>query len=622
MSFTRKVVVLMLLVFLDGFLMSGIKVKKIQWNDFLPETASSKLNENILLDKQKQYLFCRTSNKKKIDELTKEGVLKEYIEVPLMTNTYIFVFDADKMNKLLSQTQQCQRSGTVLVGHMVFKDFFKEINYYTFKIVPVVLILLLFLIPLRLWVDILLEMALYTLFLSLVLRLNVIEINSASLLSLVFLIIYSLTLINYLYSEGMDFKRLFFGIQISIVATMISALFLIYSHFELIHSFGVMLFLGLIVLHLYMNVRIYLTKYFTHFYHEHRFEKFLKHTFLKKYARLFLLVFLFLLLTAFSLGKNFLIDLNIINILSGSSKSRVQITAFEKDISPSLPFVISIATKEKNFADPQSAQKLFALENELERKCNLKVLQSFSHSFETFRKTAKEKNNPDLLAQFLLANSFIHHKIELFSSDMKDSLMIVAIPMNSTSRSMITLKKSIVSLAKNYPGFEVQIRGKVADFDEYLEMFMQEFTIGLLATLLLSALFFLVYCKNLLSSLIIFGSVIFSLSMLVIMHILFDKPLSLLTLMSIILYAGLIADSLIQLFICYKSNQTQCEKTVLHPVFVSNAAILIFLSGMLFVEGILASFAFDMTILLASNLFFVVWIIPYIHERYPKVCSG
>jgi hypothetical protein len=153
-------------------------------------------------------------------------------------------------------------------------------------------------------------------------------------------------------------------------------------------------------------------------------------------------------------------------------------------------------------------------------------------------------------------------------------------------------------------------------------MFMQEFFIGLLATLLLSALFFLFYCKNFLSAFIIFSSVLFSLSFLALMHMLFNKAFSLLTLMSIILYAGLIADSLIQLFICYKSSQTQCERTVLHPVFVSNAAILIFLFGMFFVQGILASFAFDMSILLGSNLVFVVWILPYIHERYPKVCSG
>jgi predicted RND superfamily exporter protein len=611
-----------MLILLDGFVMSGIKVKSIQWNAFLPKTASSENNTNILLDKQKQYLFCKTKEKQKINALIKKGLVEESFEIPLVNNACILLFDAKKMNELLSQTQQFQRSGTVLLGRMVFEDFFEEINDYTFKIVPIVLVLLLFLIPLRLWVDILLEMAIYTVLLALVLRLDIIEINSASLLSLVFLIVYSLTLINYLYSEGMEFKRLFLGIQISIVATMVSALFLIYSNFGLIHSFGVMLLLGLIVLHLYMNIRIYLTKYFSHSHHEHRFEKLLKHTFLKKYKKLFVFAFLALLTTAFSLKQNFSIDLNIVNLLPTNSESRAEITAFEKEVFPSLPFVISIATKEKNFADIKQADKLFALEKEIEKESDLKTVESFSRSFGKFKNMAKDKNNPDLLAQFLLANSFMSHKFELFSSDMADALMVVSIPLSTSSGEIISLKEKIISLSKQYPDFRVNIKGKVADFDKYLVMFMQEFSIGLFATLLLNALFFLLYCKNLLSTLIIFVSVAFSLSLLVSMHILFGKPLSLLTLMSIILYAGLIADSLIQLFICYKSSQTQCERTVLHPVFVSNAAILIFLFGMLFVDGILASFAFDMSILLTSNLIFMIWIIPYIHQKYPKVCSG
>ncbi len=221
---------IVLLILLDGFFISGIKVEKIEWHDFLPKTITNVQMDNVLLDKKKQYLFCHTKDRQKIDKLKKEGLLQEYFAVSLVDDTYILLFDADKMSLVLEKTKNFQRSGTALVGNMVFEDFYDEIMDYTFTIVPILLILLLLLIPLRLWIDILLEMALYTLLLTLVLRLGIIQINSASLLSLVFLIIYSLTLINYLYSEGMNFKRLFFGIQISIVATMVSALFLIYCN--------------------------------------------------------------------------------------------------------------------------------------------------------------------------------------------------------------------------------------------------------------------------------------------------------------------------------------------------------------------------------------------------------
>ena len=104
------------------------------------------------------------------------------------------------------------------------------------------------------------------------------------------------------------------------------------------------------------------------------------------------------------------------------------------------------------------------------------------------------------------------------------------------------------------------------------------------------------------------------------MHLLFHKPLSVLTLTSIVLYGGLIADSLIQLFVCYKSEES-CEQSVLYPIFVSNVSILLFLFGMLFVGGILAEFAFDMGILLVANMVFVIWIVPILRRRFSTVCS-
>jgi predicted RND superfamily exporter protein len=614
-------ILLLVLIYVDALLISGIKVQKIEWNAFLPQITTDKQATNVLLDKQKQYIFCHSSNKDEINTLKHATFIDECFSVPFIPDTYIFLFDATKMNTLLNATKKLQRSGTVLVGSMVFEEFYAEIYSYTVKIIPIVVLLLLFLMPLRLWIDILLEMAIYTLFLTLVLRLDFIQINAASLLSLLFLVIYSLTLINYLYSQGMNFKRLFLGIQISIVATMVSALFLIYSHFGLIHSFGTMLLLGLIVLHLYMNVRIYLTKYFRHSYHEHTFTRLLSHDFLKRHQRLIFAITLLVLGVAFTLHKNFSIDLNIVNILPQKSKEIEQISHFEKNYVASLPFVITIKTKKKNFADKEVIQKLLALQKNFTTDLNATILESFSLAFRKFKKSTKEKDNPNLLAQFLLANSFVTHDIEIFSPDMSTSVMVVVIPLTMNSDNIIALNKKILMLSKQYPIFDVTIKGKVADFDKYLAIFMQEFFIGLLATLFLSALFFLFYCKNFVSIFIIFGSVVFSLSMLVFMHLIFNKPLSLLTLMSIILYAGLIADSLIQLFICYKSSQIQCERAVLHPIFISNAAILIFLAGMLFVDGILHSFAFDMSILLASNLLFIVWVIPYIHKRYPKVCS-
>jgi hypothetical protein len=105
-------------------------------------------------------------------------------------------------------------------------------------------------------------------------------------------------------------------------------------------------------------------------------------------------------------------------------------------------------------------------------------------------------------------------------------------------------------------------------------------------------------------------------------HILFARPLSIATLMSVILYAGLVADSFIQLFICYKSRNSSCEKSVLNPIFVSNIAILAFLFGMIFLGGIVGAFAFDMFILLTANLLFILVFVPLLYKKYLRVYSG
>lgn len=592
--------------------MSGIKVQPVEWSEFLPKTEQTTQFENRFTDKTKQYMFCYLDREKELPDCEK---------ITLLPNLYIFIFNVNNINQILDTTRELERSGTLLLGEIIFNDFYQELFIYTFKIVPFILILLLFLIPLHIWVDILLEMSLYTFFLSLVLRLDFLEINLASLLSLVFLIIYSLTLINYLYSQGMSMRRLFFGIQISIVATMVSAFFLINSDFGLIHAFGVMLMVGLVVLHIYMNIRIFLVRYIAHSYHEQTFESFLDTNKLQKKKYAFIGLLLLLILFTVVMHENLTIDVNMINVLSHNSKELSKIKKFEEEHIPTLPFVIAIQTKRGNFTEKQVLARLLELEKEIGFHFSGKIIKSFSKDFLKFQNMAREKDNPNLFAQFLLANQFVDNKIELFSSDMKSTFIVATIALTSSSDQIISMKKEIESFEKKYPEFTIELKGKIADFENYLMMFVKEFLVGVLITLSLSALFFMFYCKNILSALLVIASVVFSLVILMIIHIIFNKVLSLVTLLSIILYIGLIADSLIQLFICYKSSQEVCEKSVLHPIFVSNLVILLFLFGMLFVDGMLFAFAFDMSILLVSNLFFIIWIVPMIHKKFPMVCN-
>ena len=621
MSLVKKITLLTVLLLLNVFMIEGIKVEHIEWRSLFPQQSTTEQGQNSLLQKQKQYLFCHFEANQSKDMLQNSALFDANMPIQSSKNSYICIFDANKSALVLQKLQGVQKSGTLMLQKILFDDFYAEIRSYSIKILPFTLLILLLIIPLRLWLDILLEMALYTLLLSTMLRLGYVTVNAASLLALLFLVIYSLTLINYLYSEKMDIKRLFFGIQISIIATIISALFLVKSQFGLIHSFGLMLLIGLIVLYIYMNIRLYFVKYLPHEAHLYKFDmtNILSFSLKKKW---YFLAFTFALIVATLYNqKNFSIDLNIMNTLQNSSSARTQINNFEKKYANSLLFAIAIKTKKSSFRDEAEVKNLILLQKEIVKIFPNMIIQSIPTAFNTFKSMAKNKNNPNLLAQFLLANSFVHRDVALFSPDMTSTLFIASIPLTASSNQIIEMKKQLEKLALHYSDFSIKIKGKIADFDNFLKIFFQESFIGLFVTLAFTSLFFLLYCKNIFSVFVVFLSVLFSLSMLIILHILFAMALSIMTLMSLILYSGLVADSFIQLFICYKSRDLSCEKSVLNPIFVSNISILAFLFGMIFTGGILGAFAFDMFVLLGANLLFILIFVPLIYKRYLSAYS-
>ena len=617
MKLWQKTLLLLLLIVANIFVNSQIALSKIEWSKLFPQQHQTQKNRLL----SKQYLLCHLDDNQTAVYLQDSPLFQSVVALPEQKGSYLCLFDMRNKEQINRYLQNVQKSGTFMVQQLLFDDFYKEIHHFVFKILPFTLLFLLFFIPLRLWIDILLEMSIYTLLLGLFLRLGFFEINSASLLALLFLFIYSLTLINYLYSENIDVKRLSFGISISIVATMLSALFLIYSQFGLLHYFGVMLFVGLVVLYLYINARLFLFKYLPHEAHRHNFDVTSAAAYFKKRdIAVAVVLFVFTAIALFGY-KAISVDLNILNSLQKSTATFSQMKDFEQHYVPSLLFGVEVQTKKSSFHDMKEVEKLLTLQERLQQTLQAKILLSVPLEFAAFKEMAHDKNNPDLLAQFLLANSFANTQPNLFSPDMSSTYFIAALPLETSSDKIIAMKHKIAELDGEYKDLHIVLRGKVADFDNFLHIFFQESFTGLFVTLFVSVLFFLFYCKNLLSVFIVFFSVIFSLAALLLFHLLFAIPLSLTTLMSLILYAGLVADSFIQLFICYKSRDLSCEKSVLNPIFVSNISILAFLVSMIFVGGIIGAFAFDMFVLLGANLVFIIIFVPMVYKKQLSIGS-
>lgn len=605
---------------MDYAFISNIEVHKIEWSSFLPKSPDSKESMTPINGHQ-QYLFCALESESIAQDLKKRHIIDKYTSLKDEKNSYLFVFDVSKLNTVLEETKEFPRSGTSVIGHILFENLFDELQTYIMFVLPFVFILLLLFIPLALWLDIIIEIALYALLLGIILNFNFFEINSASLLALMFLVIYAVTLINYIYAEGMDRKRVFFGIQVSVIATMLSALFLASSDFSLIYSFGIMMVVGLLVLNFYMNTRIYLMEFLPPIYYKQRVSLVSSINFFSIKKSMVLSGLLFVSIVALEAFKPIGIDLNIVNLMPESSSELQKIKQFEKEHLPTLPFVITVNAMNKNFSDEEKMQQLIALEHHLRAIIPGEVIASAPKAFREFVQLATDEANPNLFAQFLLASSFMEQPFDLWSANKTTSIIVASIPLNMTTSDMRGMIKNIHTLGEDYPEFRVDVGGKISDFDYFISLFIEEFFTGLLVTLAATALFFWFYCKNIVSIITIFFSALFSLGVLALFHLLFDKEITILTLLNVILYAGLIADSLIQLFVCYKREGESCERSVLEPIFMSNISILICLFGMFFVGGMMGTFAFDLAILLAANVMFILWIAPSIHRRYVTECN-
>ncbi len=610
----------MLLAGLNILVVRQIPVATMEWSKLFPQP---KADARQTLLEQKQYLLCHFDQEEGIPEILENPSLFDAaVALPGKKGEYLCLFDPQKKERVLHTLDGVEKSGVVMVESLLFDDFSKEIYHFSAQILPFTLIFLLFFIPWRLWVDILLEMLLYSLLLGLFLEAGLLEVNAASLLALLFLFIYSLTLVNYLYSENVDVRRLFFGIGVSIAATMLSTLFLIDSEFGIIHHFGMMLFVGLVILLLYVSVRLFVLRYFPHQAHRYRFDPGrLVHRF--RYRRIGVWLLGLLALFAGIIGYNRVtVDLNVLNLLDRQTVQLRELAAFETHHAPSLLFGIKVASKASTFHDIEEVRRLIDLQKDLKERLHAEVLLSIPAAYEAFRSMAHNREDPNILAQFLLVNRFAHHAIDLFSEDMVSSYLVASFPLTISSDRLIAAKETVKRLQQDYPGFQISLQGKVADFDRFLEIFFKESAIGLFVTLFISMFFFLLYCRNLFSLFVSFSAVLFSLFLLLIVHLLFGLPLTIMTLMSLILYGGLVADSFIQLFICYKQRDLVCEKSMLNPIFVSNISILAFLVSMVFVGGILGAFALDMSILLGANLLFIMLFVPMIYRRYLAIDNG
>jgi len=603
-----KITLLFGIIFLNYLLINTIPVHKIDWNDFFPQTKTIESSQNWF-EANTQYLFIELPDTQIADKFLEDGEILNYFTLDPVSNLHLLIFNFSQQSNLLEKIKSYSCSGTSIIGQEIMDNFMQEIEVYLLYIVPILLVILFFLTSMRYWINIIFELNLFYLFLLSSIYLLNFTMTPSSLLALSFLIIYAFTLFNYLFSGEINRRKLSFGIAISILTTALSAFFLYLSKFGLIHSFGKMLLFGLLLLFVYTMVRIFFTKH-----------SYLPITWFEKLSEEQPMVFrislpiIIAVTILISLNyKNFLIDLNPLNLIEKSSPSIQKINSFEVKHLPSLPFVIEISLRNGDFTELENAKSLNALLESLDTNLTVKTLIDLNTSYRIFSQKSFSTATDESYAQFLLALEMSSDSIPLFSYDYKQSFITMLLPINSSSDAISKLLKQLNTLEKQDQQFSINVLGKIADMERFSYLFFKEFIISLSLSIGFVFIFFLFYCRSYKAFVIVF-STLFSVISLLGFHALFNLNMTLMTLLSVVLFSGLIADSLIHIFICYNDNNDECFTSVTKPIIFSNVSMIIGLAGMFFSGSLMKEFGMELSILLVANLIFILYILPPIFE--------
>ena len=601
-----KSLLLLFVLVLNYILVDLIPIQRVDWSSFFPQSKNEVIDENWF-DSSSQYLFIELEKVETADKWLENSKILNYYSIDETKNLFLLIFDRSQQNNLLQEIKPYLSSGTSIVGLEIMKNFTEEVDFYLLHIVPFMLFILFIMTSLRYWLNMLLEIATFHLLLVSSIFFSGYSISAASLLALIFLIIYAFTLFNYLHSGEIKRSNLAFGIVISIVTTALSSLFLFYSKFGLISSFGSMMLIGLSVLFVYSLLRLYFIQNF-HFPFSFADKSYVEKSLI---AKLLLSLFILLFIAGVIHKETLNIDLNPVNLIASSSNTITEIRSFEEEYIESLPLVLKVSLHKGDFTKLQRAKELNKLLKIVSKTTQSESLSSLSIAYRLFAEDKLENATQESYAQFMLALEMMNSDMPIFSTDFKSSYITMTLPLESSTNTIASIVQNLELLEKLYPNVNIEVMGKIADLGNFSYLFLKEFTIGLSFSILFVFIFFIFYCKTYRAAVVIV-STLFSLLVLLSVHAIFSIEVTIMTLLSVILFAGLVTDSIVHIFICYKENGEKCFESVTKPIVLSNLSMLVGLIGMLLSGSLMQHFGFELSVLISANLLFILYIMPYL----------
>jgi hypothetical protein len=441
-----------------------------------------------------------------------------------------------------------------------------------------------------------------------------IKLNSAYLLSLLFIYIYVFTLINQIYYNKTPIRKLSISLAASLITTWLSALLLSISGFGIISDFGTALMVWIGLLSFYVALRVTLFKEAKHDLKWFTFKE-PPVISLKKIAAITFLSMIGLLLVNPS-------NINL-NPLSFSSNHQ-KITEFETNHSLSQPVLLAIQAKDCSYRTLDCNLKLHDLQARLKQHMQLKfqpVLDLNSLYLNLMEEPFTEVT-PAKFAQFKLALDLFSNESILYSADFKTAYIMVSVSIMEPIKQLITLLQGIDQVNQQTTHFMIVPQGHLAKVANYQQTFLDEMLESMTYIFLLLALLFTLFYMSL-RVLISLLPAIISVALLLSLHALLKIDLSVMTMIALILFIGLITDNLIHILITYKIVTQGCFKVVYRPIILSNTIMIISLFFMaLITEGFLKAFGMELALLLSFHLILMIYLLPTLFKRFMPQPNG
>ena len=608
MKVITKLFIVALLTAINVYLVSSMTLIETDVKQFFPEETVS--HQDNLNTEKNHYLFVSTKNPDPLYQLEEKQLLDGIINLPGKKDVFLVFFNETAHEQVIDKLEGSAFMGTSIVGSLLSNEFISDLDIFLLFFIPVMIPLLALFTSVKFVLNSIAEFLAFSVLILAVIVFWDIKLNSAYLLSLLFSYIYIFTLINQVYYNKVNTAPLALSLFASLGTTALSAFLLSFSGFGVISDFGTSLMLWVLILGIYLGFRLFVRVRTPHTL-----------DWLKLRAPMISLKILAGLMAVFSVSFLVAISLSPINVNLnplGMSSYTSDINKFETKSSLSQPILVSIQSEGCQLRTLDCNQKLSKFIREIEEQIALKFepVLDLNTLYTSFTEESFDLVTSAKFAQFKLGMDMMSVDKYLYGENLNSANFIASISLLEPVDSLIELKRSIELLNSQQTDFTVIIQGHLSQIAIYQSIFLDEMFWSVSSMLMLLAILFILFYRRLAVLISLFPAIL-SISILFFIHSLFDISLSVMTLISIILFVGLITDNVIHILMTYRIKEVDCFKTVFKPIILSNLFLIASLALMGVVnQGFLKVFGMELSILLAAHLFFLIFLLPPLFLKF------